>query len=77
MHSKPLEYSWSVVSVKHVDDHGITCFTADATVRDIDGKAVATLVGNRRHAYVEAAEDEAIDAARMEIRRIRSSASQE
>lgn len=77
MHSKPLEYSWSVVSVKHVDEKGITCFTADVTVRDVGGQPVATIIGSRKHSYVVAAEDDAIGAARAEIRRLKSGASQD
>lgn len=73
MRKKPLDYSWSVFCVKHVDEEGTSCFTADATVRDAQGKEVTTIVGSRMHAYVEAAEDDAIEAARAEIRRLTSS----
>ena len=71
MQRHPLDYSFEVTTVRHVGDNDATCFTADAIVRDKHGTEVARLQGKRMHSYVEAAEDEAVDAARQAIRRLR------
>jgi hypothetical protein len=71
MHARPLDYSFEITTIRHVGDNDATCFTADAVVRDAAGTEVARLPGKRMHSYVEAAEDDAVDAARQAIRRLR------
>jgi hypothetical protein len=71
MHARPLDYSFEITTIRHVGDNDSTCFTADAVVRDAAGKEVARLPGKRMHSYVDAAEDDAVDAARQAIRRLR------
>jgi hypothetical protein len=57
-----LDYSYEVSCVRHQADTGASCFSADVIIRDADGKEVTRVLGKRLHSYVEAAEDEAIDA---------------
>lgn len=72
MRKVKLEYSFEVSAVKHVSDVGSSCFSADAIIRDADGKEVSRLVGKRLHAYVEAAEDEAVESARKEVHQLKA-----
>lgn len=72
MRKVKLDYSYEVRCVRHESDVGSSCFSADAIVRDADGKEVTRIVGKRVHSYVEAAEDEAVESARQEIRKIKS-----
>jgi hypothetical protein len=67
-----LDFSYEVTCVRHETDDGIACFTADAIIRDADGKEVTRIVGRRMHSYVEAAEDDAVEAARQELRQLKS-----
>jgi hypothetical protein len=71
MQRQPLDYSYEITTIRHVGDNDVTCFTADAVVRDAAGNELATLPGKRMHSYVEAAEDDAVDAARQVIRQLR------
>jgi hypothetical protein len=41
-------------------------------IRDADGKQVTRLVGKRLHSYVEAAEDEAVEEARQEMKKLQA-----
>jgi hypothetical protein len=71
---RPLDYSFEVTAIHHEDEQGATLFTADVTIRDAKGNEVSRLKTERLHSYVEAAEDEAVEAARKEIRRLRNAA---
>ncbi|MGF6494879.1 hypothetical protein ABIE56_003077 [Luteibacter sp. 621] len=71
MQRQPLDYSYEITTIRHVGENDVTCFTADAVVRDAAGNALAHLPGKRMHSYVEAAEDDAVDAARQVIRELR------
>ncbi|QDE38700.1 hypothetical protein FIV34_05530 [Luteibacter pinisoli] len=71
MRRHPSDYSFEIVTVHHVADNDVTCFTADAIVRNAAGDEVARLPGKRMHTYVEAAEDDAVAAARQAIRELR------
>lgn len=73
MRREPHDYSFEIACVRHVGDNDATCFTADAIIHDADGQEVARIPGKRMHSYVEAAEDDAIDAARQAIRQLRVS----
>ncbi|MGY3232041.1 hypothetical protein ACVWWJ_003525 [Luteibacter sp. HA06] len=70
MRKVKLDYSYEVRCVRHESDVGASCFSADAIIRDADGKEVARIVGKRVHSYVEAAEDEAVESARLELKRL-------
>jgi hypothetical protein len=72
MHKVKLDYSYEVRCVRHESDTGASCFSADAIIRDADGKEVTRVIGKRVHSYVEAAEDEAIESARQELRQLKS-----
>jgi hypothetical protein len=72
MHPRPLDYSFEITTIRHVGDNDATCFTADAVVRDAAGNEVARVAGKRMHSYVEAAEDDAVAAARKAIRGLRN-----
>jgi hypothetical protein len=67
-----LDYSYEVSCVRHESDSGASCFSADVIIRDADHKEVARLVGKRLHSYAEAAEDEAMESARQEVRQLRA-----
>jgi hypothetical protein len=71
MRHHALDYSFEITTIRHVGDGDVTCFTADAIVRDAGGNEILRLPGKRMHSYVEAAEDDAVDAARQAIRRLR------
>ncbi|UPG95590.1 hypothetical protein [Luteibacter aegosomatissinici] len=71
MQRQPLDYSFEIATIRHVGDNDAACFTADAIVRDAAGNELVRLPGKRMHSYVEAAEDDAVDAARQAIRRLR------
>lgn len=72
MRREPHDYSFEIACVRHVGDNDATCFTADAIIHDAGGHEVARVHGKRMHSYVEAAEDDAIDAARSAIRELRA-----
>ena len=72
MRKVKLDYSYEVSCVRHESDTGASCFSADVVIRDADHKEVARLVGKRLHSYVEAAEDEAVESARQELRQLKS-----
>jgi hypothetical protein len=67
-----LDYSYEVSCVRHESTDGAASFSADAVIRDAQGKEVARLVGRRLHSYVEAAEDDAVEAARQELKTLRA-----
>ncbi|HXP00734.1 MAG TPA: hypothetical protein VN813_09535 [Luteibacter sp.] len=71
MRKAPLDYSFEIACSRHEDAEGTTCFSAQATIRDASGNEVSRAPTSQLHAYVEAAEDEAVQAARAEIRRLR------
>ena len=70
-HKTKLDYSFEITCERH-EQEGMTCFAASAVVRDANGKEVAQVANGRLHSYVEAAEDEAVEAARAEIRSLRA-----
>jgi hypothetical protein len=72
MHKVKLDYSYEVSCVRHLSDSGASCFSADVVIRDADGKPVTRLVGKRLHSYVEAAEDEAVEEARLEMKKLQA-----
>jgi hypothetical protein len=72
MRKVKLDYSYEVSCVRHESDSGASCFSADVIIRDADHKEVARLVGKRLHSYAEAAEDEAMESARQEVRQLRA-----
>jgi hypothetical protein len=72
MRKVKLDYSYEVSCVRHLSDSGASCFSADVVIRDADHQEVSRLVGKRLHSYVEAAEDEAVEAARAEVKRLKS-----
>jgi hypothetical protein len=72
MHKVKLDYSYEVSCVRHVGDTGASCFTADVIIRDADGKEVTRVIGKRLHSYVEAAEDEAVESARQELKKLQA-----
>jgi hypothetical protein len=72
MRKVKLDYSYEVSCVRHESDTGASCFSADVIIRDADHKEIARLIGKRLHSYVEAAEDEAVESARQELRQLKS-----
>jgi hypothetical protein len=72
MRKVKLDYSYEISCVRHQADTGASCFSADAVIRDADGKEVSRIIGKRLHSYVEAAEDEAVESARQEMRELKS-----
>jgi hypothetical protein len=72
MRKVKLDYSYEVSCVRHESDTGASCFSADVIIRDADHKEITRLIGKRLHSYVEAAEDEAVESARQELRQLKS-----
>lgn len=71
MNRRPPDFTYEIQCIPHLGDDGVERFSADALIRDATGAVVKRLTGNKVHAYYAAAEDDAVDAARDELKRLR------